>query len=42
MDLLSECCSAHHDHRFSFDDEWNMGVCSDCKEHSEFKKSEEE
>ena len=29
MEWLSECCSAHHDDRFSFDDEWNMGDCSD-------------
>ena len=36
MELLSNCCTANHDERFSFDDEWDMGVCSQCGEHAEF------
>lgn len=42
MERLSECCSAHHNEMFSYDDEWDMGVCSECGDHSEFKKISEE
>ncbi len=41
MELLSNCCYANHDERFEFDDEWNMGVCVQCKEHAEFIKEDE-
>ncbi len=39
-ELLSECCTALPDERFSYDKD--DGICSACKEHSEFHDDEEE
>ena len=39
--LVSECCGATHDERFSFDDEWNMGLCSQCLDHATFVKEKD-
>jgi hypothetical protein len=40
-ELVSACCESHHDEMFSYDEEWNMGTCNLCKEHSEFKTIKE-
>lgn len=39
---LSICCTANHDERFHFDEEYNMGICVKCKEHSEFSQCEDD
>lgn len=33
---LSNCCSAPHDGRFEYDDEWEMGMCVQCGDNAEF------
>tara|TARA_Y100000593_G_C4318570_1_gene342351 strand:+ start:5149 stop:5289 length:141 start_codon:yes stop_codon:yes gene_type:complete len=38
-ELLSNCCTAHHDHRFHLDESNEddvMGVCGQCKEWAVF------
>ena len=37
MELYSVCCGSTHDERFHYDEEWNLGICVHCKDHSEFE-----
>ena len=39
---LSNCCSANHDELFHYDEEFNMGICVQCKDHAEFIDYEED
>lgn len=38
---LSFCCTAHPEGWFYYDEEDHMGICSNCKEHTEFLTEEE-
>ena len=37
-ELISTCCSATHDERFHFNEDYNEGICVDCKEHASFEE----
>ena len=41
MELYSTCCTANHDERFYFDDDYNQGICAMCLEHAEFEVEED-
>ncbi len=38
MELYSQCCGCDHDHRFTYDHDYKLGVCDYCKKHCEFEE----